>query len=86
MYCILCNLYGNTAPSVCIDFMYAIYVYTLCASYAAALDASKYFYVREGSRKKNRKKFSDLLNPPRTPPTPRFSIFYEQKIYPIFVC
>ena len=44
MYWILCNLYSNTAPSVCIDFMYAIYA--LCASYAAALYASKYLYVR----------------------------------------
>ena len=42
--------------------------------------------LREGSRKKNRKKFSDLLNPPRTPPGPRFSIFSEQKIYPNFFC
>ena len=44
MYCILCNLYSNTAPSLCINFMYAIYA--LCASYAAALYASKYLYVR----------------------------------------
>ena len=36
------------------------------------------------AQKEIRKKFSDLLNPPRTPP--RFSVFYEQKIYPNFFC
>ena len=44
-------------------------------------------YINLGvvAQKKNRKKFSDLLNPPRAPP-PRFSVFYEQKIYPNFFC
>ena len=40
--------------------------------------------LREGSRKKNRKKFSDLLNPPRTLPPPGLVFFPNKKFTLIF--